>query len=136
MSSLRITLVAAAGLVLSCQGFTTPAGQIGGNTWARRGVSVGSTLSASTKKSLAEQAAEAKKEKPKFDPATLPPPTSDELKSETGADFMPLATALMTSDWKEADKITREMLIFIAGAGVSQKSGCGRYLAFCKLSCL
>mmetsp|Transcript_14824 Transcript_14824/g.34931 ORF Transcript_14824/g.34931 Transcript_14824/m.34931 type:complete len:246 (+) Transcript_14824:76-813(+) len=117
MSSLRITLVAAAGLVLSCQGFTTPAGQIGGNTWARRGVSVGSTLSASTKKSLAEQAAEAKKEKPKFDPATLPPPTSDELKSETGADFMPLATALMTSDWKEADKITREMLIFIAGAG-------------------
>ena len=48
----------------------------------------------------------------------LEPPTAAELKSETGADFMPLATALMAQDFKEADQITRDMLIFIAGPGV------------------
>jgi len=115
MASCKMTLVAAAGLALSCNGFTTPAGQLGMNTWARRAVTVSST--AVPKKTLAEQAAEAEASKIKFDPATLPPPTADELKSETGADFMPLANALMTGDLKEADQITRDMLIFIAGAG-------------------
>lgn len=60
-----------------------------------------------------EDAAAAEKTAPA--PAPLPPPTADELKSETGADFMPLATALMAGEFKEADQLTRDLLIFIAG---------------------
>ena len=51
----------------------------------------------------------------------LPPPTEDELKSETGADFMPLANALMAGEFKEADQLTRDLLIFIAGPGARSR---------------
>lgn len=54
------------------------------------------------------------------------PPTAAELKSVTGADFMPLATALLAGDFKEADQLTRDLLIFIAGPGVG-----GLALKFC-----
>jgi len=50
-------------------------------------------------------------------PPPLDPPTSAELKSETGADFLPLANALYAGDFKEADQLTRDLLIFIAGPG-------------------
>ena len=56
-------------------------------------------------------------------PAELDPPTSAELKSETGADFLPLANALMAGEWKEADALTRDLLIFIAGPAVSEDRG-------------
>jgi len=49
----------------------------------------------------------------------LDPPSASELKSETGADFLPLANALYAGNFKEADQLTRDMLIFIAGPGVS-----------------
>ena len=51
-------------------------------------------------------------------PALLPEATPEELKSETGADFKPLADALRNRDFFEADQITRDMLIQIAGKGV------------------
>lgn len=53
-------------------------------------------------------------------PAPLDPPNASELKSETGADFLPLANALYAGNFKEADQLTRDMLIFIAGPGVSK----------------
>jgi hypothetical protein len=52
-------------------------------------------------------------------PPQLDPPTAAELKSETGADFLPLANALYAGNFKEADQLTRDLLIFIAGPGVS-----------------
>jgi len=52
---------------------------------------------------------------PAFDPSSLPAPTPEELKSETGYDFVPLATALAAGDYQEADQITRDGLIHIAG---------------------
>jgi len=51
----------------------------------------------------------------------LPEATSDELKSETGADFKPLADALRNRDFFEADQITRDMLIQIAGKGAQAR---------------
>lgn len=42
-------------------------------------------------------------------------PSPDELVSETGYDFVPLATALAAGKWEEADQITRDGLIEITG---------------------
>lgn len=47
--------------------------------------------------------------------ATFGPPSDEELKTTMDVDFMPLATALMNKDLKEADQITRDLLIYIAG---------------------
>lgn len=47
--------------------------------------------------------------------AALGPPSPEELKTTMDVDFMPLATALMNKDFKEADQITRDLLIYIAG---------------------
>lgn len=55
------------------------------------------------------------KEEVKFDPATLPKPTADELKSETDYDFSDLAEKLAASEFEAADQITRDALIHIAG---------------------
>ena len=71
----------------------------------------------------AEEAATEEKEEEEAAPAPapLPPPTAEELKSETGADYMPLATALMAGEFKEADQLTRDLLIFIAGPGARSR---------------
>jgi hypothetical protein len=51
-------------------------------------------------------------------PRPVGPPTEEELRSETGADFLPLATALGAGNFKEADQLTRDLLVFIAGPRV------------------
>lgn len=50
-------------------------------------------------------------EEPVAEPMALP--TAEELKSETGFDFMPLAEKLAAREWEEADQITRDALIAI-----------------------
>eukprot|EP00277_Geminigera_cryophila_P016603 CAMPEP_0179435374 /NCGR_PEP_ID=MMETSP0799-20121207/19499_1 /TAXON_ID=46947 /ORGANISM="Geminigera cryophila, Strain CCMP2564" /LENGTH=273 /DNA_ID=CAMNT_0021214711 /DNA_START=165 /DNA_END=986 /DNA_ORIENTATION=+ len=39
------------------------------------------------------------------------------IETECGADYMPLLTALQCEQWEEADQITRDLLIWIGGAG-------------------
>jgi len=46
---------------------------------------------------------------------TATPSTPDVLNSDVGADYQPLVEALQEKRFKDADQITRDMLIYIAG---------------------
>lgn len=58
------------------------------------------------------------------EPAEAPqtPPIPDELPSAVGYDHMPLAEALSKLDFKEADQITRDSLIQLAGEAAQERN--------------
>ena len=50
--------------------------------------------------------------------ADLPEPL---IESEVGADYIPLLTSLKLGQYEEADQLTRDLLIFIAGPGARKR---------------
>ncbi len=50
--------------------------------------------------------------------ADLPEPL---IESEVGADYIPLLTSLKLGRYEEADQLTRDLLIFIAGPGARKR---------------